>query len=165
MGANWVEGGGASRSPPDAGKPPVGGPWELSTPFHKYGLVFREDHSLTVVAPIRAGPRGHPVSKRSTNTCTNFRNGVDMPDDASWRPRPASPVACGKSRCASRGSAYFSSSARIANAVAMSGSSSFTNFSGFTHDPSARCVRFSALVTLGPGSTPSARNASSLEAA
>ncbi len=42
----------------------------------KYDLVFREDHSLTVVAPNGAGPRGRPVSKRSGNTCTNFRNGV-----------------------------------------------------------------------------------------
>jgi prepilin-type N-terminal cleavage/methylation domain-containing protein len=28
------------------------------------GLAFRKDHSLTVVAPIGAGPRGRPVSKR-----------------------------------------------------------------------------------------------------
>jgi hypothetical protein len=27
-------------------------------PFHKYGLVFREDHSPTVVAPNGAAPRG-----------------------------------------------------------------------------------------------------------
>ena len=40
----------------------------LSTPFHKYGLVVREDHSLTVVAPIRAEPRGRPVSKRCLDT-------------------------------------------------------------------------------------------------
>jgi hypothetical protein len=33
----------------------------LSTPFHKYGLVFREDHSPTVVVPIRVAR----VSKRN----------------------------------------------------------------------------------------------------
>src|ERR1700733_4692618 len=36
----------------------------------RYLSAFREDHSLTVVAPIRAGPRGRPVSKRSCQLAT-----------------------------------------------------------------------------------------------
>jgi len=43
----------------------------LSTPFHKYGLVFREDHSLTVVAP-NGGARQQAVWQY----VSDFRNGT-----------------------------------------------------------------------------------------
>src|SRR6185369_8621775 len=44
----------------------------LSAPFHKFGLVFRQDRSLTVAAPIRAAR----VSKRCSDTRTYVRNWV-----------------------------------------------------------------------------------------
>ena len=44
----------------------------LSTSLQKFGNVFRRNHSLTVVALIRAAR----VSKRFRDTLANFRNGV-----------------------------------------------------------------------------------------
>jgi hypothetical protein len=44
----------------------------LSTSLQKFANVFRRNHSLTVVALIRAAR----VSKRFRDTSANFRNGV-----------------------------------------------------------------------------------------
>jgi len=47
--------------------------WPMrSTRFRKYASDFREGHSLTVVAPIRAAR----VSKRCRDTSANFRNEI-----------------------------------------------------------------------------------------